>query len=258
MNYIQFVDILLITHLCGMGTKTIQKNWVYNNITMKKINLTSNTSMSLMELLIAVSLITLLATGLLILINPKQIIDRAWDSKRKNDLSLVRKIVESTMDDKERYPLPTEICYTRTDQYSCYICGNQATSPKNTAYFDILPCDPLSSTNYVYQVDDLENPRWYRIYTRLSVLSDPDITGGNCPKSQCGFSSLLPTPPQFKYNLYLESGPPPFCPESSPVYCWKNGCNLCPSRDACKEEEYCETEKGIYKDSNCNQVCSLP
>lgn len=211
-----------------------------------------------MEILIVICLVSILAVGLIVYINPKNMIDRAWDQKRKQDISGFQKIAENIMDDKDRYPLPTEICYDRTNNYSCPICGKRATSPKKSTYFDSLPCDPASNYDYVYQVDDLTNPQWYRVYTRLTIDSDNAVSKVGCNRYSCGYAEIPPAPHKFVYNYYVESSAPKACPNLNRIFCWKNGCNVCLDAVTCQSQLYCDLEKGFYSDSNCMRMCSMP
>lgn len=136
-------------------------------------------SFTLMELLILIALITIVATALLVLLNPKKQIEKSWDGKRKNDLNQLKKVLEDWYNDKNCYPKPSQICYDAPQQlsdntYTCHLCGNELDSPNFSPYLSRLPCDPQhSSKKYLYQTDNLNCPSYFRIYTRLSANNDP-------------------------------------------------------------------------------------
>lgn len=154
---------------------------------------------TLMELLIVVSLLVILATALLVSLNPWGQINKGHDSKRKSEMSSINKVLEDWYNDKNCYPRPSEICYNPTVGTTCNICGNQSTSPSFSPYLPSLPCDPRQPLKkYLYQVDNNSCPSWYRIYTTLSNQSDPVIASVGCSDG-CGPS------PDFSYNYGVSS-----------------------------------------------------
>ncbi len=130
---------------------------------------------SLLEILITISILILLLAALFLVFNPKTQIDKANDGKRRTELSSLKKVLEDWYNDKNCYPMPSQICYDaavqRPDGSSvCHICGNQTTSPSFTPYLSRLPCDPRQPVNrYLYQIDDLTCPSYYRVYTFLTA-----------------------------------------------------------------------------------------
>lgn len=158
---------------------------------------------SLLELLIIISMIVLLASAFILLFNPKTQIDKANDGRRRAELSSLKKIFEDWYNDKGCYPLPPQVCYDAAYQrskdvtfgtYVCHICGNQSASPSLSPYLSKLPCDPRQPVNkYLYQVDSLTCPSFYRVYTLLAV--DPD------PKEYCVYDEPL----ESSYNWGVSS-----------------------------------------------------
>lgn len=145
----------------------------------------------MVELLIVVALLVLLATALLVSLNPWSQINKGQDSKRKSELTQLNKVFEDYYNDKNCYPKPINVCYPGTDNGNpvdknpCYICGSQLNSPV-LPYLSSLPCDPKQPTKkYLYQVNNETCPSWYRIYSELSYSSDPIISQIGC-SSGCG------------------------------------------------------------------------
>ena len=168
-----------------------------------------------MELLIIIALIFLIATAVLVLFNPKKQIEKSWDGKRKTELAQLSKVLEDWYNDKQCYPKPSEICYDAPDRKTCHICGRSPQSPSFSPYLSSLPCDPQSPTKeYLYQVDDANCPRLYRIYTTLSNSSDPAIAEVGCSQN-CGPGDVT----GYIYNYAVTS--PNTAPESGPgsFYC---------------------------------------
>lgn len=156
-------------------------------------------SFTLLEILIVISLIVLLALIALVTLNPKKQIEKGQDTKRKQELIQLSKVIEDYYNDKDCYPLPSEICYNDTGVTLCNICGNDVDSPDFNPYISQLPCDPQQpSKKYLYQVDDISCPSWYRIYTILSNTSDPVIASVGCTGG-CG------PEPDYIYNYGVSS-----------------------------------------------------
>ncbi len=164
----------------------------------KKIRLLG---LSLMEILIIVTLIITIAVAVLILFNPKRQIEKGWDSKRKTELGQLRKILEDWYNDKNCYPRPNQICYDSVVNNTCHICGRVLTPTDFSPYLKTLPCDPQHPTKkYLYQVDNVTCPTWYRIYTTLSNPADPAINEVGC-RQYCGIGNYT----GFIYNYGISS-----------------------------------------------------
>lgn len=154
-------------------------------------------SFTLLELLIVISIIVLIAIVALISLNPKKQIEKSQDTKRKQELNQLGKVIEDYYNDKNCYPPPGEVCYNYTGGTTCNICGNHVDSPDFDPYLSNLPCDPQQPTKkYLYEVDDLDCPSWYRIYADLSNNTDPIISEVGCI-SGCG--------PNGSYNYGVSS-----------------------------------------------------
>ncbi|MDO8609386.1 MAG: prepilin-type N-terminal cleavage/methylation domain-containing protein [bacterium] len=177
------------------------------NLSSFIVHPSSKSAFTLMELLIVISIIAILVVAIIILLNPFKQIQKSWDGKRKHELTQLNKVLEDYYNDKQCYPEPNEVCYnsyaTLADgTYTCNICGNES-DPTNFAsfspYVSELLCDPQHpSKQYLYQVDDVDCPTWYRIYTTLSITTDPLIVSVGC-SGGCGPSS------NFIYNYGVTS-----------------------------------------------------
>ncbi len=179
-------------------------------------------SFSLLEILITVTLLVTLSVALLITLNPWAQINKGYDSKRKRELIQLNKVLEDYYNDKNCYPAPSEVCYNDSGT-TCNICGSEPTSPSFSPYLKSLPCDPQQPVKkYLYQVDSISCPSWYRIYTELSSSSDPVIAQVGCTTG-CGPS------PDFSYNYGVSS--PNIGLETSLTACLTSGScgNYCSS-----------------------------
>ena len=218
---------------------------------------------TLMELLIVVTLLVLLATALLVRLDPWTQINKGQDSKRKSELASLQKVFEDFYNDKQCYPKPDEVCYKDKTLTVCPICGNDVDSPDFSPYLSRLPCDARQPRKkYLYQVDSTSCPTWYRIYTTLSNRSDP-IIAQNCQYG-CGPA------PDFSYNYGVTS--PNAILEATLNLCTdaptlrflndQDDCNTCggvANGDPPVPYEYClATKPGetYYTDEDCTVTCT--
>jgi prepilin-type N-terminal cleavage/methylation domain-containing protein len=143
-------------------------------------------SFTLMELLIVIALLAIIAAAAIVFLNPLQQVKKSLDAKRKSELNQLKKVLEDWYNDKNCYPQPAQICYNPPTQlsdqtYVCDICGNETLSPSFSPYLPKLPCDPEHpNRSYLYQVNDLNCPSYYRIYTRFSNHTDPGVKESGC------------------------------------------------------------------------------
>lgn len=209
-----------------------------------------------MEILIVLALIALIATAAIVLLDPINQFNKAWDGRRKSELSELRKIFEDFYNDKQCYPKPSELCYDAEtkitdDSYICHICGNSGTTPNFSPYMTALPCDPQSpSKNYRYQTSDNSCPKWFRIFTRLSNTKDTAIDEVGC-RTGCGVNS---SPPNYSYNYFVGSPNIGVDSCSTKERLYQNpGCNICKSPSS---GDVCLYDRPIYLDhTTCNNRC---
>ncbi|MDH7475904.1 MAG: prepilin-type N-terminal cleavage/methylation domain-containing protein [Microgenomates group bacterium] len=154
-------------------------------------------SFTIIELLIVVTLIVLLAAASLSLLNPVKQLKKAWDSRRKADLSTMQKAFEDFYNDKNHYPLASDVCYgpnviNENGVCSCFICGWEKDTPDFSPYLRKLPCDPQHPQKaYYYQYDcSVTFPNWFKICTFLNELpastvynygvASPNVNADSC------------------------------------------------------------------------------
>lgn len=122
---------------------------------------------TLVELLIAIAVISILVSGLVMLINPSQKIGQANDAKRKGDIAQLQRALEIYYQDNQKYPASTGNAITGA--------GWGSTS---WTYMSKVPQDPTpSSRNYVYYTPTSgscsnSNYQCYFIYANLQRTND--------------------------------------------------------------------------------------
>ena len=228
-----------------------------HHLSSRIYHLGSNKAFTLMELLVVISLLVIIAIIVLITLNPWGQINKGNDSKRKQELTQLNKTFEDFYNDKNCYPAPSEVCYNDTGGTTCNICGSESAPPdfaNFSPYQNPLPCDPLQPTKkYLYQVDDVSCPSWYRIYTTLSNQSDPIIASVGCS------TGCVPSP-DFIYDYGVSS--PNTGLESSLTACLTSGsCNnycssigkTCVASAAFStySDDSCQTQLGICSGPTC-------
>lgn len=150
---------------------------------------TKESGMTLFELVIAVALLMILAAVVFSTINFKAQIDNGNDARRKSDLTNLTRMLDDFYNDKERYPLPSEICYDGAGSTTCTICGSEYTPPQFIPYTRKLPCDPQHDAHiYRYEVSDVNTPQWYRVFAKLGNVSDPQSCGTCGPAGEQVYS----------------------------------------------------------------------
>ena len=118
---------------------------------------------TLIELLVVIGVIGVLASVLVIVINPVKQLQRARDTRRKSDIAQIQQSLELYRSDKGYYP-PNPIG-----------CGG-ALSDGSIIYLQKIPCDPKSpgTTPYTYTPQAVAAPQTYTISGCLENTADLD------------------------------------------------------------------------------------
>jgi len=208
-----------------------------------------------MELLIVVSLLAVLATSAIVLINPISIINRGNDTARRKDLDDAKKMLEQYMTDTGCYPQPTQVCMNGTNTTPCTICTKkQATK---FSYFTKDICDPKSaSAQYLYQTQKSGAlvsacPTWFRIYSVLESAYNAQEDMWGCKTGGCGDVSTS----RYGYSYLVGSpGAPNDTVSTSNWFCFTNNdCDNCTPYESCIAISSPCYEKSLYanKDTCC-------
>ena len=143
-----------------------------------------NSGFTITEVLIVISIIAFL--GLLAFWAYRTQIFKGYDSRRKTDIYQIKIAVEEYEKDHDCYPLPqVMVCEPGT--------GLQPYIPK-------IPCDPRTGASYYYDHEDSTCPKWFRIYSTLENLRDPDSTSGIGPEGVYNYYGSSPNAPNPGYQ----------------------------------------------------------
>ena len=122
---------------------------------------------TLVELLVAMSILVLLIIIAIGTLNPKVLVDKATDSTRKRDLNKLRTAFEEYFNDHGSYP-----DYKKVDGWNTQSnCGKKIS--EISSYIGSWPCDP-SGKPYTILIGD----SWFKIVTNLMNKEDKDIPDG--------------------------------------------------------------------------------
>ncbi len=237
--------------------------------------LKKKSAFSLLEILITISLLAVLAVGLILIFNPAAQIAKTNDLRRKHDLAEIKKALEDWYNDHGCYPRDDQICFdTGTNvcesgnkkalSKTCHICGTAQTIRSLSPYLSQLPCDPKHPIqDYFYQVEtpgctrDPNScsgstcpasycPSWYRLYAKFDNPGDPDSLALGCIGKGCGPKT---TNPPYGYDYGVTNGKV-LLDYSSEFSCVVNGvCNGCGGSGnyyACYNNPFCADKTKIY------------
>lgn len=118
---------------------------------------------TLTEVLVVVSLIAIIATAIILSLDPMKQFFKGYDTVRKNDLAKIKTAFENYYNDHDCYP----------DKSVLSMCGSNVLEP----YLDKIPCDPGTQEPYeVYMLPvDSSCVQKFAIYASLN--SDNDNQG---------------------------------------------------------------------------------
>ena len=135
-----------------------------NKLICPKSNKLGIRGFTLVELIIVVSLIGILATGLIALINPVQQLKNSRDARRKSDLRQIQSALELFRSDCGNYPPDSPNPFSGTS------FSGTCTGPTIT-YLQTIPKDPLTGSLYTYA---LLPGGGYSVISCIENVRDPE------------------------------------------------------------------------------------
>ena len=129
---------------------------------------------TLVELLVVIALLGVLATGVIILVNPAHQLTKGRDSQRKNEIREFQTALELYRGNNGHYPPFNSGAYTSGSISSLAINAGGIT------YVSSFPKDPKSGRawcdGYIYVDGNVGDGMSYTIFTNLENLSDSNVT----------------------------------------------------------------------------------
>lgn len=159
----------------------------------------------MVELLIAMTIVVIVAVIMTGNFNPIQLVNKANDANRKKDLARIKVSFEEYFNDKGCYPSQSLL----TDLMNESNCHGKIFSP----WIADWPCDPVTKEPYYIFVgtettadDSLPCPHWYKILTNLDYKKDNNIPTGWYGKSLVfGFGDGSMSKNQVNYGVSSEN-----------------------------------------------------
>lgn len=128
----------------------------------------SKKGFTLVELLVAFTILSIMGVIMIGVLNPVALVNKAQDSRRKNDLKEIKIAFEKYYTDKGFYPAWADVSnWNLVDN-----CGKNI--PEVRSYFKVWPCGP---NNEIYKIDIL-NKDTFKVTTKLDNRKDKDIPVG--------------------------------------------------------------------------------
>ena len=123
---------------------------------------------TLVELLVVMSILVIMAVIMAGTLNPIALVNKAKDSRKKNDLNKIKIAFEAYNTDKGTYPTREEVASWNVADN----CGK--TIPQMKSYLRVLPCDPYKKP-YEIIIIDPSNPKAFKVLTNLDNKKDVNI-----------------------------------------------------------------------------------
>ena len=135
-------------------------------VDLKKGEVLKKIGFTLVELLTVMAILALLIAIVIGTINPIAMVNKANDSRRKNDLNKIKVAFEAYHTDKGLYPTAQEVGVWNVDAN----CGKPITQLKS--YLKTLLCD---SQNKIYEIIVIDPKTTFKILTNLQNKKDDNI-----------------------------------------------------------------------------------
>jgi len=132
---------------------------------------------TLVEIIVAITILTTLIVVAVTALNPKGQLDKAKDAVRQNDLRQIKISLDIYYNDKNCYPI-------QVSPFTAALKDGTEWKEGSTVYMRKVPRD-VSKTPYNYITDATVCPQWATIFAKLS---QPSTLATRCPlisQSQC-------------------------------------------------------------------------
>ncbi len=127
---------------------------------------------TLIEIIVVITIIGLMATLLITLVNPAKQFQKSNDAKRKADLHQIQAVLELYRSDQGQYPAALPAC-------------GSALTAGTTTYLQKVPCDPKNTGQFQYQYTS-PTASTYSLIACLENVTDPQKDATNAPNTSGG------------------------------------------------------------------------
>jgi prepilin-type N-terminal cleavage/methylation domain-containing protein len=138
---------------------------INRHLPLKKGEVLRKKGFTLVELLVVMAIIGFLVAVVTGALNPIVLVNKAKDSRRKNDLNKIRIAFEAYFANKGYYPIVQDVLEWNKVE-NC-----DKTIEKMAAYLKTLPCDP---NKHPYEIVTI-NDNTFKVITNLDYKKDKDI-----------------------------------------------------------------------------------
>ncbi len=206
---------------------------------------------TLVEILVVMSILAIMVTATIGILDPIALVGRARDSKRKRDLNDIKTSFEEFFNDKGRYPTSSELSSWNQPAN----CGKSLVGIKK--YLRTWPCG-LDKKNYRITVSD----NWFKAVVNLENKKDKDIPkdwykdgsypGSNFLKSEVNYGVSSSNVLWYEGNVSSD------CDDS---LCFVDACNWAPISIGCnviRDGKQCylyNNASGSCSDVGCARSC---
>jgi prepilin-type N-terminal cleavage/methylation domain-containing protein len=210
----------------------------------------SKKGMTLVELIIALTILLVMASIMIGILNPIALVNKARDAQRKKDINRIKISFEDYFNDKGCYPNSVRV----TAMMDKINCGGQVFMPWLVPW----PCDPNSNPYTIVTGDDVNCPKWYEILATLENKSDNSIISGLIYKDNLGVAVTGVNYGVSSGNISLDKVVkkpiPQACLDLGNCYYLAPDCNRIDKKD-CPDGICCVGENCYI--GNCNSECKV-
>lgn len=138
----------------------------------KKIQNLHKRGFTLIEILVAITILSTLVVGAITTLNPLGQIGKSQDAVRQKDLNQIKLALDLYYSDKNCYPALS------SSPFVTALKNGTEWKEGSTVYMKKVPRDPLTNLTYTYITDETVCPQWATIFAKLSK---PSLLATSCP-----------------------------------------------------------------------------
>ncbi len=134
---------------------------------------------TLVEILVAITIIATLTVGLVATLNPRGQVNKAQDAVRTQNINSIKLALDLYYNDRNCYPALT------SSPFSKALSDGTQWEEGTTVYMKKVPKDPTSGVFYTYTTDATVCPQWGVVFAKLSAVQTLATVCPLSAKSEC-------------------------------------------------------------------------